>query len=191
MSLLSIYRHHASRPANPGEPSLVTSDPELIEAQLSERGLAFQRWSATIDLPQQASQEQILSAYADAVAKVQRQGGYRTVDAIRVTPIHPERETLRKKFLAEHIHSEDEVRFFVEGRGLFSLHVGDEVLQVLCETDDWIAIPAGTKHWFDMGSQPRFCALRFFQNPNGWVAQFTGDAIATGYPTLDDLVKRA
>jgi 1,2-dihydroxy-3-keto-5-methylthiopentene dioxygenase len=116
---------------------------------------------------------------------VQARGNYPTVDAIRMTPEHPDREALRQKFLAEHIHSEDEVRFFVEGQGLFCLHIGVEVLQVLCEADDWISVPAGTKHWFDMGSAPQFCAIRFFDNPDGWVAQFTGEAIAGQFPLLD------
>jgi 1,2-dihydroxy-3-keto-5-methylthiopentene dioxygenase len=116
---------------------------------------------------------------------VQARGSYPTVDAIRMTPEHPDREALRQKFLAEHIHSEDEVRFFVDGKGLFCLHIGEEVLQVLCEADDWISVPAGTKHWFDMGSAPQFCAIRFFDNPDGWVAEFTGDGIAKQFPLLD------
>jgi len=107
------------------------------------------------------------------------------VDAISLSPEHPDREALRQKFLAEHTHSEDEVRFFVAGRGLFCLHIGEQVLQVLCEADDFLRVPAGTRHWFDMGSAPRFTAIRFFDNPEGWVAQFTGDAIAKRYPLLD------
>jgi 1,2-dihydroxy-3-keto-5-methylthiopentene dioxygenase len=62
------------------------------------------------------------------------------------------------------------------------------VLQLICEADDWIAVPAGTRHWFDMGPEPNFCALRFFHNPDGWVAQFTGESIAEDYPLLDELL---
>jgi 1,2-dihydroxy-3-keto-5-methylthiopentene dioxygenase len=39
-----------------------------------------------------------------------------------------------------------------------------------------------------MGPEPHFCALRFFDNPEGWVAQFTGDPIASSYPLLDELL---
>ena len=39
-----------------------------------------------------------------------------------------------------------------------------------------------------MGEHPRFTALRLFNNPEGWVADFTGDPIAKQYPTLDDLL---
>jgi 1,2-dihydroxy-3-keto-5-methylthiopentene dioxygenase len=136
------------------------------------------RRSWTLDGPHLLAQE---------VAAVQQGGAYPTVDVIRMAPDHPDRQALRQKFLAEHTHSEDEVRFFVEGRGLFCLHIGDAVLQLLCEAGDWISVPAGTKHWFDMGPEPHFCALRFFDNPAGWVAEFTGDQIADHYPRLDDL----
>lgn len=166
-------------------PSLASNDPELIAAELARRGIGFERWPARTDLAEDASSEQILAAYAPETAKVQAMGTYPTVDAIRLTPEHPDREALRRKFLAEHTHSEDEVRFFVEGRGLFCLHIGEEVLQLLCEAEDWIRVPAGTKHWFDMGAEPRFTAIRFFDNPEGWVAQFTGDEIAARFPLLE------
>ena len=40
---------------------------------------------------------------------------------------------MRQKFLNEHTHADFEVRFFVDGSGLFYLHVGDRVYLVLCE----------------------------------------------------------
>jgi 1,2-dihydroxy-3-keto-5-methylthiopentene dioxygenase len=166
-------------------PVLACTDASQIAAELAERGIGYERWPARAELPAGAAPEQILAAYAPEIARVQASGTYPTVDAIRLTPDHPDRQALRQKFLAEHTHSEDEVRFFVEGRGLFCLHIGDEVLQVLCEADDFLRVPAGTKHWFDMGSAPLFCAIRFFDNPAGWVAQFSGDPIAEHYPLLD------
>lgn len=165
-------------------PILASNAPELIATELAQRGIGYERWPAPQELAATATPEQILVAYAAEIAEVQASGCYPTVDAIRMTPDHPERQALRDKFLAEHTHSEDEVRFFVEGRGLFCLHIGEEVLQVLCETGDFLRVPAGTRHWFDMGSAPQFTAIRFFDNPQGWVAQFTGDPIASRYPLL-------
>ena len=169
----------------------VLEDPERIAAELAQRGIAFERWPARADLPAEADAATILAAYATEIARVQSCGTYPTVDAIRMMPTHPDRVALREKFLAEHTHSEDEVRFFVEGQGLFCLHLNDEVLQLVCEQNDWIAVPAGTRHWFDMGAAPRFCALRFFNNSEGWVAAFSGDPIAQAYPLLDQLLKPA
>lgn len=188
VTLLTI---HPATPMLGGEPpALVSEDIGVISQKLAERGVALQRWPACAALADGADPAEILAAYAAEIGRVQANGGYGTVDAIRMTPDHPEREALRHKFLAEHTHSEDEVRFFVEGRGLFCLHIGDEVLQLVCERNDWIAVPAGTKHWFDMGPAPSFCALRFFNNPAGWVAEFTGDPIAERYPQLDEISLR-
>jgi 1,2-dihydroxy-3-keto-5-methylthiopentene dioxygenase len=200
MTLLALYTHASDSGVGSAVganveagalaplPELITSDASLITAELALRGVKFQRWKASAQLPAGAEQAEILRAYASDVARVQQDGYFPTVDAIRLEPGHPDRAALRQKFLAEHTHSEDEVRFFVEGRGLFCLHIGDEVLQLVCEKNDWIAVPAGTKHWFDMGPNPQFCALRFFNNADGWVASFTGDPIASHYPLLDELM---
>ena len=179
MSELTVF----SEPAN--AVLLQTRDGGRIQEVLAGRGIGFERWSAQATLASDATPDQILATYSTDIQRTQARGDYPTVDAIRVQPDHPDRDALRRKFLSEHIHTEDEVRLFVEGSGLFCLHIGDEVLQVLCETNDWISVPAGTRHWFDMGPRPRFCALRFFQNTTGWVAEFTGDAIADRYPLLN------
>ena len=184
MTRLSLYRDSAS--ADPGATLLLESDDaEVIAQALAERGLGYERWPVKPELPAAADQAAVLAAYAAEIAQVQASGTYPTVDAIRLGPDHPDRAALRQKFLSEHTHSEDEVRFFVEGRGLFVIHLEGEVLQVLCETGDFLRVPAGTKHWFDMGSAPHFTAIRFFDNPAGWVAEFTGDGIASRYPLLD------
>ena len=103
---------------------------------------------------------------------------------IQLTSDHPEKANLRQKFLSEHIHSEDEVRFFIAGEGLFSLHIDHHVYEIHCLAGDLIQVPANTKHWFDMGPNPDFAALRFFNNSDGWVAQFTGDDIANRFNRL-------
>ena len=184
MSQLTIYPVIRAKDSPP-LPLLHTTDPAFIAQELAQRGLEFQQWPARAELDPIAAPEQILMAYSSEIARVQEAGLYPTVDAVSVGPDHPKRKELRQQFLAEHIHAEDEVRFFVEGQGLFCLHVGPEVLQLLCEQNDWIRVPAGTRHWFDMGERPQFTAIRFFNNPEGWVAEFTGDAIAELYPLLE------
>jgi 1,2-dihydroxy-3-keto-5-methylthiopentene dioxygenase len=77
------------------------------------------------------------------------------------------------------------VRFFVEGQGLFSIHKEGRVFSVLCEKGDLIAVPDGTPHWFDMGPQPRFTAIRLFTNTEGWVARPTQSDIASRFPRFE------
>ena len=111
--------------------------------------------------------------------------GFKTVDVVSIAPDNPQREAMRAKFLDEHFHKEDEVRFFVAGSGLFTLHVGDTVYEIRCEQGDLIGVPDSTTHWFDMGPEPVLKAIRLFAIAEGWVAKFTGDPIADKFPRLE------
>ena len=171
--------------ANPTAPILETSDGERIASELSKANVRFERWAADAELPAGADQDTVIAAYRSSIDALIEECGYQAVDVIRLERGTPNTEPMRKKFLDEHQHSEDEVRFFVEGRGAFYLHVGNRVYQTICVKGDLISVPAGTKHWFDMGPDPEFTAIRLFTNPEGWVANFTGEAIASNFPKLD------
>lgn len=160
---------------------LDTTDAAAIATALGEIGVSFERWPLK---PLDADSD-VLAIYAEEVARLTAQGGYRSIDVARIAPDHPERAAMRWKFLSEHTHGEDEVRFFVEGDGLFTLHHDRQVFNMLCCAGDLISVPAGMRHWFDMGAAPRFTAIRLFVNPDGWVAQFTGSDIATRFPRLE------
>jgi 1,2-dihydroxy-3-keto-5-methylthiopentene dioxygenase len=122
------------------------------------------------------------------VARLGQEEGFATVDVIGMTPAHPDRAALRGKFLDEHRHSEDEVRFFVRGEGIFYLHLGERVYAVGCAAGDLMSVPAGTAHWFDMGPAPDFTAIRLFTDPQGWVADMTGSPIAARFPRFEALI---
>lgn len=186
---------------DPSTTLLSTSDPATIAAELDAVGVTFEQWAADATLPHDADQDAVLSAFADDVARI-RDMGFDTVDVVRLhgDPDDPEflsnASAARAKFLSEHTHADDEVRFFVEGSGAFYLRLtrpdGVEAVHVaLCEKGDFISVPKDTLHWFDMGTAPSFAAIRFFQVEEGWVGDFTGDAIAERFPTFDQLVAAA
>jgi 1,2-dihydroxy-3-keto-5-methylthiopentene dioxygenase len=182
MSLLTIYAD------NQPEHGETYNDFAGIEKQLSAIGVQFERWQADCELAVDASQDAILAAYQDPIEWLKHQYGFKSVDIINLNADHPEKTALRQKFLSEHIHTDFEVRFFIDGCGLFCLHVGDKVYAVLCEKSDLISVPANTKHWFDMGENPSFKCIRLFTTTEGWVADFTGNDIAKAFPTLDQTV---
>lgn len=155
-----------------------------IVAALDAAGIRFERWEATSEVGAGASQDEVIEAYRADIDRLMTAEGYRSVDVVSMTPDHPDKAVMRGKFLDEHTHAEDEVRFFVDGRGLFTLHLGDRVYEVLCERGDLIGVPAGTRHWFDMGDAPSFVAIRLFTSPDGWAADFTGSDIALRFPRL-------
>lgn len=180
MSHLKVYAHD-----DPARLLLDTDDSYHIRTELSTVGVQFEQWQAPHELTADASNEDIIGLYQKDIDRLKADGGYQTVDVVHMVPDHPEREAFRQKFLDEHRHSEDEVRFFVKGQGLFCLHLGNKVFQVLCERNDLISVPANTPHWFDMGPTPEFTAIRLFNNPDGWVANFTGTDIARRFPLFD------
>lgn len=159
-------------------------DHDRIAQLLSEVGVRFERWEANGEIRVNSCEEEIIAVYQDSVDRLIAEYGFQTVDVIHMQPGHPQKTAFRAKFLQEHTHSEDEVRFFVEGSGLFSMHIEDRIFSVLCEKGDLISVPAGVRHWFDMGTQPEFTAIRFFNNPEGWVANFTGSSIANAFPRM-------
>jgi 1,2-dihydroxy-3-keto-5-methylthiopentene dioxygenase len=180
MSRLRIYAE-----ADGTRPLSEFNGHEEIAGALRARGVRFERWP-TRSLPGDAGSDAVLAAYRPEIERLQKEGGYAAVDVISLKPDHPDRTTLRQKFLNEHTHSEDEVRFFVAGSGLFTLHLADRVYEILCEQGDLIGVPDGTPHWFDMGPTPSFTALRLFTNPAGWVANFTGVDIADRFPRYEN-----
>jgi len=169
----------------PDQVRFYSSDFAAIQAHLRGAGVRFERWQANADIHPGDTPDAVIAAYRADIDRLMAEANYQAVDVISLTPAHPDKATLRQKFLSEHTHAEDEVRFFVAGRGLFTLHLGEEVFAILCEKDDLIGVPAGTRHWFDMGPEPHFVAIRVFTNPAGWVANFTGDEIASRFSRLD------
>lgn len=181
MSRLRVYDQR-----DPAQPIAAQSDHASIAETLGEVGVRFERWAANKPIAPGASQDEVIAAYADDIERLKQEKGYQAVDVISLAADHPQRDALRRKFLSEHTHSEDEVRFFVAGQGQFTLHIGERVYDVLCEAGDLIGVPDGTPHWFDMGPNPNFVAIRLFTNPEGWVANFTGDGIAEHFPRLEN-----
>jgi 1,2-dihydroxy-3-keto-5-methylthiopentene dioxygenase len=183
MSVLTIYAEKSP------ENSVRFTDFVNIESKLKDIGVQFERWTASQVLSANASNDDVLNAYADAITHLKNQYDFQTADVIKLDSTHPDKVVLREKFLSEHTHSEFEVRFFVEGCGLFYLHVGEQVFGVLCEKGDLISVPANALHWFDMGENPNFTCIRLFTNPEGWIANFTGSDISKLFPTLEQLTQ--
>jgi 1,2-dihydroxy-3-keto-5-methylthiopentene dioxygenase len=108
-------------------------------------------------------------------------GKYGDMDIVEMNRATENKDELRAKFMREHTHSDNEVRWFTKGRGMFGFHFGEVVFQLYCKKGDYITIPAGVKHWFDCGKDPYFRAYRYFSEAPNWVPEYTGDNIAESY----------
>jgi len=183
MTILAIY------PDSGGDAVEVTRDYQSITDTLNSIGVRLERWPVR-DIADEADTEQVKVAYAEEIATLSRQYGFQSVDVVALKPDNPQAAEYRGKFLSEHTHSDFEVRFFVDGSGLFYLHVADRVYAVLCEKGDLISVPENTTHWFDMGEKPDFKCIRFFVIPDGWVGNFTGNDIASRHVSYETFHSR-
>jgi len=176
---------------------LRTSDETVIAETLRERSVEFTRWPLRATVTPATTADELMNSYRKEIDDLCAQRGLRLVDVARLQREDGEDPAAwseraakaRSVFLEEHRHAEDEVRFFAHGRGCFYLHLDGRVHALVCEAGDLLSVPAGTRHWFDMGEQPEFTAIRFFEREDGWVGDFTGLPIAGRFPRLDDLVR--
>jgi 1,2-dihydroxy-3-keto-5-methylthiopentene dioxygenase len=180
MSRLQIFEDN-----NPHQSILDTTDGDIITQELKKINVRFERWAADAELAKNADDTAVLQAYAKDIDRIKHEGGYTTVDILRVMPDFENKQAIREKFLNEHTHSEDEVRFFVEGSGMFYLRINGRVHMVLCAAGDLISVPHGITHWFDMSDSPHITAIRFFENTEGWTPNFTGSSIAADFPKYE------
>ena len=145
-----------------------------VAAYLASIGIDYERWEPAHPVKPDAAPEEVLAAYGAEIEKLEQRDGYATADVIDVNPQTPNLETMLARFNREHWHDEDEVRFIIDGRGLFHIHprVGP-LTAIEVEAGDLIRVPRGTWHWFDLCGDRRIRAIRLFQNTSGWTPHYT------------------
>jgi 1,2-dihydroxy-3-keto-5-methylthiopentene dioxygenase len=161
------------------------NDPAEFTPYLAGIGIDYEQWAPAHPVAPDASAEEVLAAYADEIERLKASGGYVTADVINVNPETPGLDEMLRKFSREHWHSDDEVRFIIQGRGLFHIHPREgAVLAIEVEAGDLIRVPQGTWHWFDLCADRRIRAIRLFQDPAGWAPHYTGSGVDQGYQPL-------
>ena len=168
------------------EKNIRITDPQEIKSFFNQRAIFFDQWKCDVVFEDTATPEEILAAYAKDLNPFMEKGGYKTADVITINSLTENYDAIRSKFLAEHTHSEDEIRFFVDGQGLFWFNLETEpVFNLLCERGDLISVPEGTKHWFDAGpTNPFVKAIRIFIDMTGWVPHYTENNIQTKFAEI-------
>jgi 1,2-dihydroxy-3-keto-5-methylthiopentene dioxygenase len=175
------------RDVRPPYPVVTRSDDATeIADLLSARGASLSVHPPRAGIDAATPHAEVLATWRDVVDAEARALGQDTVDVVGMAPDAPGGAALRAKFLDEHRHREDEVRLFVHGSGLFCLRFDDAVFEVTCGPGDLLRVPAGQRHWFDAGERPDFVAVRWLGQPEGWVAEPTGDGIAAAIAATPD-----
>jgi len=156
-----------------------------ITAYLGRMGIDFERWAPSHPVAADATSEEILEAYSNEIERLKAQGGYVTADVINVTSATPNLDEMLAKFSREHWHADDEVRFIIQGHGVFHVHSKDTpVVAIEVEAGDLIRVPAGTWHWFDLCADRQIRAIRLFKDAAGWAPNYTESGVDRGYQPI-------
>jgi 1,2-dihydroxy-3-keto-5-methylthiopentene dioxygenase len=107
-----------------------------------------------------------------------KSAGYSSRDLIVLHPEIPNLADLLAKFTQIHTHADDEVRYIIDGEGVFGFVLADDrQIHLTVEAEEYINIPAGTEHWFYLTAANRIKAVRYFCSMEGWVPDYTGRSI--------------
>ena len=153
-----------------------------VTMHLASIGIEYERWEPKASLAPNASPDEILASYEEPIEMFKQRGGYVTADVINVNPQTPGLDAMLAKFSREHWHDEDEVRFTVQGHGVF--HVNPKtspVVSIEVEPGDLIRVPRGTLHWFDLCTDKHIRCIRLFQDPSGWTPWYTDSGVDAGF----------
>lgn len=161
---------------------LTLENDDAIARELAAVGIAFERWRPAHPVAGDAPETAILAAYHDEIEKLKKRGGYVTADVIDIVSDTPGLDEMLAKFNREHWHDEDEVRFVIEGHGLFHIRPEEgSIMAIEVEAGDLLCLPRGTWHWFDLCADRRIRAIRLFQDPDGWTPHYTDSGAEKGY----------
>ena len=160
-------------------------EPSEIAGYLSGIGVDYEIWEPESSVAADAPAEEILAAYSSEIDKLKESGGYVTADVIDVNPQTPGLAEMLAKFNREHWHDDDEVRFIIEGRGLFHIHPRTSpVIAIEVEAGDLIRVPGGFLHWFNLCADHRIRAIRLFKDPAGWSPHYSDSGVDGNFQPL-------
>jgi 1,2-dihydroxy-3-keto-5-methylthiopentene dioxygenase len=151
-----------------------------VEKALKAAGVIYEVWG-TERLPKslssrnlsQEEKDQLLKAFDSELQRLYKTRGYKTADVVTLYPDTPNLDVMLAKFDKNHIHTDDEVRFIVQGRGVFTLFPkGGEAIDAELHPGDFITVPANYKHYFKLCADRQITAIRVFTDPAGWVANY-------------------
>jgi 1,2-dihydroxy-3-keto-5-methylthiopentene dioxygenase len=105
------------------------------------------------------------------VLKVER--GYVEQDVVALSPATPNLDVLCDKFKDEHLHDEDEVRFVLEGEGVFDIRSRDDRwMHVVVSQGDLIVVPEKRWHRFVLTEVKTIRCVRLFKDKSGWTPHY-------------------
>jgi 1,2-dihydroxy-3-keto-5-methylthiopentene dioxygenase len=113
------------------------------------------------------------------IARIKSSRGYVDQDEISLSRETPNLDAICAKFDKEHFHTLDEVRFVVDGEGIFDVRdTNDQWVRIEVDAGDLIIIPANKYHRFYLTSAKAIRCVRLFLNNEGWAPLYRQTEVA-------------
>jgi 1,2-dihydroxy-3-keto-5-methylthiopentene dioxygenase len=176
------------------ENGAVIDDIAAIASYLAPLSVELAQWSvgdhphtlALLDRPslEESEKEDLLRSLDGYFEDLKVNLGYQSRDLIVLHDRLPNLDGLLAKFEQCHTHADDEIRYIIDGEGIFGFVYPDGAqLELTVQREDYINVPAGTEHWFRLSPSRRIKAIRYFTTTEGWVPQYTGTPIRLALAT--------
>jgi 1,2-dihydroxy-3-keto-5-methylthiopentene dioxygenase len=113
------------------------------------------------------------AGYQDALDGLKADRGYVTQDVVELSPETPNLPAIQAMFDKEHLHTDDEARFVLEGAGIFDVRCDDNRwMRLEVGPGDLLVVPQGRHHRFMLTDALAIRCVRLFVDPAGWVAHY-------------------
>ncbi len=157
----------------------LTKEDEVKEF-LTKNGIDYEHW----EVPQEAlvytkketlsdkEKEELLQTVNHRFLELQKKFGYQTRDLVVLHPNVPNIDEMLAKFDKVHYHTDEEVRYILDGSGYFGFIGKNEKFLVHVTESDFISVPRNTNHWFYLDDRKRIKAVRYFTDTAGWVPNY-------------------
>jgi 1,2-dihydroxy-3-keto-5-methylthiopentene dioxygenase len=117
------------------------------------------------------------SAYQPSLDTLSRLRGYVEQDIVELRPDTPDLDSICARFAAEHKHTDDEVRYVLDGDGIFDIRsTTDRWMRVIVEAGDLLVVPAHLNHRFLLTARKQIRCVRLFKDKSGWVPHYRATA---------------
>jgi 1,2-dihydroxy-3-keto-5-methylthiopentene dioxygenase len=117
--------------------------------------------------------------YRVPLDEVKRRREYVDEDIVELGPNTPNLEAICAKFVDEHFHDDDEVRFVLEGEGIFDIRsLDDQWMRVEVHQGDLIIVPKDRHHRFLLTEKKAIRCVRLFKDTKGWAPHYRAKAAA-------------
>ena len=171
------------------EDGTLYTDLQLIKDELASLNITLNYWSVgnnpqlrellAKDSLSQDEKEVVLQGLDGYFEQLKQTEGYKSRDLIVLNPDIPNLDELLAKFQPVHFHADNEVRYIIDGEGIFGFVRPDgSQVELTIQPEEYINVPAGAEHWFHLTSARRVKAVRYFSNTEGWVPEYTGTEIS-------------